>query len=47
MEHVFKTHDQAGFKKLSSFIVKEEDIVRKTAKLARLAFGADMLVYTS
>jgi hypothetical protein len=45
MEHVFKTHDKVGFNKLSSFIVSEGNIVIKTAKLARLAFGADMLIY--
>lgn len=47
MEHVFKTHDRVGFSKLSAFLDSEEDIVSKTARLSRLAFGADMVVYES
>lgn len=47
MEHVLKTHDRTNFNKLSNFISEEKDIVTKTAKLARLAFGSHMLVYKS
>lgn len=45
MLYVFKTHDKSSFEKLSRYLDENDSIVIKTAKLSRLAFGADMLIY--
>jgi hypothetical protein len=47
MEYILKLNDLASFSKLSIFLSQEKDIVLKTAKLSRLAFGADIIVYSS
>ena len=47
MLHVFRTHDPVGFNKLSVYLDEDNSIITKTARLSRLAFGADMVVYKS
>ncbi len=47
MLHIFKTHDESGFRKLFRYLDEDENIITKTARLSRLAFGADMVVYES
>lgn len=44
MEYIFRTYDSASFDKLSIFLKKEENIIVKTAKLARLGFDLDIVV---
>ena len=45
MENVVKTYDATTYRQISGLIQKEENIVLKTAKLSRLAFGVDMMIY--
>ncbi|MCC4211024.1 hypothetical protein [Vibrio parahaemolyticus] len=47
MLYVFKTNDEAGFSKLARYLDEDDNIVTKTAKLSRLAFGSDMVIYKS
>ncbi len=47
MLYVFQKHDRSGFSKLSRYLDQDENVITKTAKLSRLAFGADMVIYES
>lgn len=47
MEHVLKTHDPVSYKKLGGMLNSDENIIIKTAKLSRLAFGSDMVIFGS
>lgn len=47
MLYVFQKHDSLGFGKLSRYLDEDENVITKTAKLSRLAFGADMVIYKS
>lgn len=45
LEDTLRTYDETIYNKISRLIQKEEDIVIKTARIARLAFGADIMIY--
>ncbi|NIG76519.1 hypothetical protein F3J34_23390 [Klebsiella sp. Ap-873] len=45
LEYICRMHDPAVYNKLSRFLASENNFIVKTAKLSRLAFGADMLLY--
>lgn len=45
MEDILRTYDGAIYNKILKKIQREEDVVIKTARIARLAFGADIMIY--
>lgn len=47
MEKIVRTHDEMSYRKISKLLKSEANIITKTAKLSRLSFGSDMMVYNN